>query len=206
MVDSPIRLIVGLGNPGAEYQATRHNVGFWFVDAIAAHQAGQFRVESRFQGLVCRLHLDGADVRLLKPSTFMNRSGHSVAAMLRYFDLPPEQVLVAHDELDLPVGVARIKWGGGHAGHKGLRDIIQVLGCRDFWRLRIGIDHPSDRGRMIDYVLSRASRKEEGRILDALEDAERSLPDLLRGEFQQAMNLLHSGRSRSPPRQPMLKD
>ncbi|MEA3276817.1 MAG: aminoacyl-tRNA hydrolase [Pseudomonadota bacterium] len=194
MSDQPIRLIVGLGNPGPQYEPSRHNVGFWFADAVAARNGGQFRVETKFHGLLCRLSLAGRDVRLLKPSTFMNRSGQSVAAVIGYFDIPPEQVLVAHDELDLPVGSVRLKQGGGHAGHNGLRDIINLLGSRDFWRLRIGIDHPLDRQQVVGYVLSRPSREDERAVLDALTDAEDVLPEVLSGAFQKAMNRLHSSR------------
>lgn len=193
MAEKGIELIVGLGNPGPQYEATRHNVGFWFVDAVAARNDGQFRLENKFQGLLCRLLVSGRDLRLLKPGTFMNRSGRSLAAVVRYFDIPPERLLVAHDELDLPVGTMRLKQGGGHAGHNGLRDIIGVLGTRDFWRLRIGIDHPGDRGQVVSYVLNRPSRDDEGRILDALGDAERSLADVIAGDFQKAMNRLHGG-------------
>jgi PTH1 family peptidyl-tRNA hydrolase len=192
MAEAGIRLIVGLGNPGPQYEATRHNVGFWFVDALAARNNGQFRVEAKFHSLLCRLTLGGADLRLVKPATFMNRSGQAVAAVARYFDTPAEQILVAHDELDLPVGTVRLKQGGGHAGHNGLRDIISVLGSRDFWRLRIGIDHPGDRQQVVNYVLSRPSRDDGGRIFDVLDDAERCVPDLLDGSFQKAMNRLHS--------------
>ena len=194
MAEKGIRLLVGLGNPGPDYEATRHNVGFWFADAVAARNNGQFRVESKFHGLLCRLSIGPADLRLLKPSTFMNRSGRSLAAVARYFDVPPEEILVAHDELDLPAGTVRLKSGGGHAGHNGLRDVISVLGSRDFWRLRIGIDHPGDRQQVVSYVLGRPSREDEGLILDALDDAERCLPDLLGGSFQKAMNRLHGGR------------
>jgi len=194
VVEKGIRLIVGLGNPGPEYEATRHNVGFWLADRLAGLHGGQFRLESKFHGLLCRLAVGGADPRLLKPMTYMNRSGQSVGAVLRYFGYAPEEVLVAHDELDLPVGTVRLKQGGGHAGHNGLRDIIAVLGTRDFWRLRIGIDHPGDKAQVVPYVLSRPSRDDASRVLEALDDAERSLPELLVGEFQKAMNRLHSGR------------
>ncbi len=194
MSDSAIRLIVGLGNPGAQYEATRHNVGFWLVDALASRHAETFRPEGRFFGALCRLTVAGNDLRLLKPATYMNRSGQSVAAVIRYFDIPPEQVLVAHDELDLACGTLRLKRGGGHAGHNGLRDIIQVLGDRDFWRLRIGIDHPGDRHLVTNYVLGRPSREDESLILDRLADAEAVLGDLVAGRFQLAMNRLHSAR------------
>ncbi|MGA7978660.1 MAG: aminoacyl-tRNA hydrolase [Chromatiaceae bacterium] len=194
MADQGIRLIVGLGNPGPEYAQTRHNVGFWFVDALAARNGCQFRLESKLHGLLCRLFVGTRDLRLLKPSTFMNRSGQSVAAVVRYFDIPPAQMLVAHDELDLPVGTVRLKEGGGHAGHNGLRDITNVLGTRDFWRLRIGIDHPGDRRQVVGYVLSRASKEDEQRTLDVLENVHLALPDLLEGHFQKAMNRLHTAR------------
>lgn len=194
MAEKGIRLIVGLGNPGPQYASTRHNVGYWLVDALAARNGGQFRLESKFHGSLCRLTVSGQDLRLLKPMTFMNRSGRSLGAVARYFDIPPEQVLVAHDELDLPVGVLRLKQGGGHAGHNGLRDIINVLGTRNFRRLRIGIDHPGDRGQVVNYVLTRASREDEDRICGALDEAAFCLVDLIAGDFQKAMNRLHSGR------------
>ncbi len=187
-----IRLIVGFGNPGPEYAPTRHNVGFWFVDAVAQSQA--FKAEARFHGELSRLSRRGQDLRLLKPSTYMNHSGRSVAAVSRYFAIPPEQILIAHDELDLPVGTVRLKQGGGHAGHNGLRDTINLLGSRDFWRLRIGIDHPGDRGLVIGYVLGRPSRPDALLIEEALRDVEGVIDDLLDGRFQVAMNRLHRSR------------
>lgn len=136
--------------------------------------------------------LAGRELRLLKPTTFMNRSGQSVAAVVRYFEIPPERILIAHDELDLPVGTLRLKQGGGHAGHNGLRDIIAALGTRDFWRLRIGIDHPRDRAHVVGYVLGRASKDDEERIRDALDTAETCLSEMIAGDFQRAMHRLHS--------------
>jgi len=189
-----IRLVVGLGNPGPDYAATRHNVGFWFVDALAAAHGVSFRPEGKFQGELCRLTLGGVDLRLLKPSTYMNRCGQSVAAVRRYFDIRPETILVAHDELDLPVGKIRLKQGGGHAGHNGLRDTIAALGSPDFWRLRIGIDHPGERGQVIGYVLGRPSQEDGKAIRDALEQALGVTEDLLAARYQPAMNRLHSGR------------
>jgi PTH1 family peptidyl-tRNA hydrolase len=191
MVEPAIRLIVGLGNPGAEYAQTRHNVGFWFADALAARAGCEFRLESKLRGHLCRAFVAGAHLRLMKPATFMNHSGQAVAAVIRYFDIPPSQMLVAHDELDLPVGTLRLKTGGGHAGHNGLRDIVSALGTRDFWRLRIGIAHPGDRRNVVGYVLSRPSRDDENRIVAAIADAALALPDLLDGRFQKAMNRLH---------------
>ena len=187
-----IRLIVGLGNPGPEYAATRHNVGAWFVDALAAGQA--FKAEARFHGELCRLSRRGQDLRLLKPSTFMNHSGRSVAAVSRYFEIPPEQILIAHDELDLAVGTVRLKHGGGHAGHNGLRDTINLLGSRDFWRLRIGIDHPGDRTLVTGYVLGRPPRADAELIEDVLRDADAAIDDVMDGRFQVAMNRLHRSR------------
>lgn len=189
-----IRLIVGLGNPGPDYAATRHNVGFWLADALAAAHGGRFRLEGKLHGELCRLVLDGRDLRLLKPSTYMNRSGQSVAAVSRYFDIPPESILIAHDELDLSVGTVRLKQGGGHAGHNGLRDTIAVLGSSGFWRLRIGIDHPGDRGQVIGYVLGRPSRDDAITIQAALDQALGVVGELLSGRYQAAMNRLHSAR------------
>jgi len=189
-----IKLVVGLGNPGPRYESTRHNVGYRLVEALAARSGGRFRLENKFHGQLCRVLFSGRDLRLLKPTTFMNRCGQSLAAVICYFDIPPEQVLVAHDELDLPVGTLRLKWGGGHGGHNGLRDIIDALSTRDFWRLRIGIDHPGDREQVVNYVLSRASRDDEIRIRGALDDAEPCLTDAINGDFQRAMNRLHGGR------------
>jgi PTH1 family peptidyl-tRNA hydrolase len=187
-----IRLIVGLGNPGPDYAATRHNVGFWFVDALGLGQP--FKAEARFHGAVARLTRRGMDLRLVKPATFMNLSGRSVAAVSRYFEIPPEQILIVHDELDLAVGTVRLKQGGGHAGHNGLRDTINQLGSRDFWRLRVGIDHPGDRGQVTNYVLGRPSRDDALRIEESLRDAEGVIDDCLDGRFQVAMNRLHRGR------------
>ncbi|BCU07632.1 aminoacyl-tRNA hydrolase [Allochromatium tepidum] len=194
MSDAGIQLIVGLGNPGAQYEATRHNVGFWWVESIARAQGASFRAEPKFLGELARVRIAGQDVRLLKPSTYMNRSGQSVVAVARYFDIPPERILIAHDELDLPVGVTRIKQGGGHAGHNGLRDSISALGSREFWRLRIGIAHPGDRTLVTGYVLGRPSRDDESRIRESLDEADQRLSELVEGRFQLAMNRLHSQR------------
>ncbi|QVL50688.1 MAG: aminoacyl-tRNA hydrolase [Thiocapsa sp.] len=190
-----IRLIVGLGNPGEQYEATRHNVGFWLVDRIAEDFRETFRAESKFFGQLARVRVDGGELRLLKPSTYMNRSGQSIAAVARFYSIPPEQILVAHDELDHPVGQVRLKQGGGHAGHNGLRDTIAALGgSRDFWRLRIGIAHPGDRTLVTGYVLGRPSKADAEQINASLADAERILDDLVAGRFQIAMNRLHSQR------------
>ena len=192
MAGNQIRIVVGLGNPGPQYEATRHNTGFWFVDMLAHRHGGVFRAETRFHGLLATISVAGTECRLLKPATFMNRSGQAVLSLAHYFKIPPEQILVAHDELDLPAGVVRLKQGGGHAGHNGLRDTMAALGSRDFYRLRIGIDHPQDRSRVVDYVLSRPSRSDEEAIVSALEDAAGALPEILGGQFQKAMHRLHS--------------
>ena len=194
MTEQAIRLIVGLGNPGPGYAETRHNVGFWFVDLLARRLGGTLRNEPKFHGMSARVEAYGLDLRLLQPLTFMNRSGGAVAAMCRYFDLAPEWMLVAHDELDLPPGQVRLKQGGGHAGHNGLRDIMSALGSRDFWRLRIGIDRPGELGRGVDHVLSRPGREDSRAIEAALGEAADCLEDILTGRFALAMNRLHSRR------------
>lgn len=187
---APIDLIVGLGNPGGNYEQTRHNAGFWFVDALA-RQSGTFRSESKFQGDVCKISLSGHDCWLLKPATFMNRSGQSVTALAGFYKVPAENILVVHDELDLPPGVARLKQGGGHGGHNGLRDIIARLGA-DFMRLRIGIGHPGSKEQVVDYVLQRPSLADRQQIDSAIAAALAVMPELLCGEAQRAMNQLHS--------------
>ncbi len=190
-MSNPIRLVVGLGNPGPEYQETRHNAGFWFVDLIARRYNGQFKKESKFFGDACRIMVGGGECWLLKPGTFMNRSGQSVSSLARYFKIPLEQVLVAHDELDLPAGSVRLKWSGGAAGHNGLRDIVSAMDGSDFWRLRIGINHPGDSGQVVDYVLKNPSREDASAIHSALEAAAEALPEIVRGDYQRVMNRLH---------------
>jgi len=190
----PIQLLVGLGNPGNKYAATRHNAGFWFVDEIARQAGQQFRTESKFQAEVCRVQINGQAIWLLKPNTFMNRSGQSVSALARFYKIPVEAILVAHDELDLPTQTARWKFAGGHGGHNGLRDIMAHL-SKDYWRLRLGIDHPNDRSKVVDYVLSRPSRNEEIEIAAAIEAAMDSLALILQGDSQKAMNQLHTKRT-----------
>jgi PTH1 family peptidyl-tRNA hydrolase len=194
VADHPIKLIVGLGNPGPDYEETRHNAGFWFVDRLAREQNQAFRNESRHHGLLCKLNIAGTDVRLLKPTTFMNRSGQAVSSLANYFRISAEEMLVVHDELDLEPGQARLKQGGGHAGHNGLRDIMSALGSRDFHRIRIGIDHPNDRGVVVNYVLGRPSKSDREAIDVAIGDAIESLDEIVRGEMNKAMNRLHSSR------------
>ncbi|MBT3196654.1 MAG: aminoacyl-tRNA hydrolase [Gammaproteobacteria bacterium] len=187
----PISLVVGLGNPGAKYEPTRHNAGFWFLDQIAQQAGIAYRVESKFHGLVARLPSAGGSVWLLKPTTFMNRSGQAVAALAAYYKIPLASTLVAHDELDLPPGQLRLKQGGGHAGHNGLRDISAHLG-KAFHRLRIGIGRPAQPGPVVDYVLGTPGRADRMAINEALDDAGRVIEQILSGEMQLAMNRLHS--------------
>ncbi|MCU7803037.1 MAG: aminoacyl-tRNA hydrolase [Candidatus Thiodiazotropha sp. (ex Lucinoma borealis)] len=193
-VNPPIRLIVGLGNPGPDYEETRHNTGFWLVDKLAQQYHQYFRSDSRHHGSVCKLNIQGEEVRLLKPATYMNRSGQSVSSLANYFRISPDQILVAHDELDLDPGQIRFKIGGGHAGHNGLRDIMSALGSRDFPRLRIGIDHPNDRSEVVNYVLGRPSKADREAINTAIDSAIDCLDEVVKGELQKAMNRLHSSR------------
>ncbi len=187
----PIQLIVGLGNPGPKYEATRHNVGFWFVDQLARSKGANLRHENKFQGEVCTLTLEGNSIWLLKPQTYMNNSGQAVRAVAQFYKIPTEAVLVVHDELDIPPGQLRLKQGGGHGGHNGLRDIIAHIG-NPFTRLRVGIGHPGDSRDVTNYVLGRASSTEQADIEAALQDAQRYLSLILQGETQKAMNHLHA--------------
>ena len=187
-----IQLIVGLGNPGSEYEPTRHNAGFWFVDELARRCRQDFHAEPRFHGEIARCQLDASECRLQKPLTFMNRSGQAVGALMRFFKIPVEQILVVHDELDLPPGTIRLKQGGGHGGHNGLRDLISHLGSKEFYRLRIGIGHPGHRDQVVDYVLKKPSGEHRRLIEDAIDDALDVMPDVLAGQFEKAMNTLHT--------------
>jgi len=194
-----VRLIAGLGNPGPRYENTRHNVGFWVVDALAQEAGIHLRPESRFLGETCRIAESGGnEYWLLKPTTFMNHSGQSVAALARFYKMSVSEILVVHDDLDLPPGTARLKQGGGHGGHNGLGDIISHLGA-NFLRLRLGIGHPGEAHKVIDYVLDRPSRAEEEAIRKAMDNARQVLPWACAGELQKAMNHLHSQRSSSTP-------
>jgi PTH1 family peptidyl-tRNA hydrolase len=191
MPGTPLRLIVGLGNPGAEYARTRHNAGFWLVDELARRHRGTFRGESRHQGELARVAIGGDDLWLLKPMTFMNRSGASIASLCGFFKISAEQVLVAHDEIDLPVGAVRLKQGGGHGGHNGLRDAIATVGD-GFWRLRLGVGHPGSREQVVDYVLRRAPTEEDALLQQAIAVAADIIPVVLADGAQKAMNRLHS--------------
>jgi PTH1 family peptidyl-tRNA hydrolase len=188
-----IKLIVGLGNPGSDYRGTRHNAGADFVDALARQCGSTLQPESKFFGLAGRVTLAGHDLRLLIPTTFMNRSGKAVAAMASFYKIAPDEILIAHDELDIPAGTARFKQGGGHGGHNGLRDIVPALGNnKNFHRLRIGIDHPGHASRVSGYVLSQPSQVDRSRIDASIDEAIAALPLLLEGDTTKAMTRLHS--------------
>ena len=186
-----MQLIVGLGNPGPEYAGTRHNAGFWLVDDLPG-AVGAWKNENRFAGALCRLSLWGHDCRVLKPGTFMNRSGQSIAAVSRFFRIPPESILVVHDDLDLPAGTVRVKRGGGDGGHNGIKDTIAQLGSREFLRLRLGVGHPGHREKVVGWVLKAPTRDEEAAIRAAIDAALDELPTILDGELEKAMNRLHS--------------
>lgn len=185
-----LKAIVGLGNPGPEHARTRHNAGFWFVDALAEKFGGSFRSHARYHGEACRVTVGGHDLTLLKPQTFMNRSGQSVRALCDFLKIDPSEVLVAYDELDLPLGVARFKYDGGPGGHNGARDVIAHVGP-GFWRLRIGIGHPGNKAEVIDHVLRRASAEEEKQILDTIARALDATVVFLEQGPEKAMNGLH---------------
>ena len=187
-----IELIVGLGNPGREYADTRHNAGFWFVEEVARKYAGSFKAEKKFQGEAARVDIANHDVWLLKPETFMNLSGQSVLALMQFYKIQLANVLVVHDDLDLPAGVARLKQGGGHGGHNGLRDIIARCGGNGFQRLRLGIGHPGDKHQVTGHVLTRVSAEDQAAINTAISNAMAVLPQVVSGDFQKAMNQLHT--------------
>jgi PTH1 family peptidyl-tRNA hydrolase len=187
-----IRLIVGLGNPGADYTDTRHNAGFWFLDTLAQQLSVSFRFDKRFNAAEAKIHSNSKDIILLKPQTFMNRSGQSVGAVARYYKLQPAQILVVHDELDLDAGDNRLKQGGGHGGHNGLRDIINHLTEKDFFRLRVGIGHPGDRNQVINYVLHKPSISDQSDIEAANQRALDVMPQVFEGRLDKAMQALHT--------------
>jgi PTH1 family peptidyl-tRNA hydrolase len=193
-----IRLIVGLGNPGSKHEADRHNAGFWFIDRLAAQHKQFLQTEKRFNGRVAKIQIEGQDIFLLEPDTFMNLSGESVGPLCRFHKIKPNEVLVAHDELDLKAGTARLKLGGGNGGHNGLKDIQQHLSSPQFWRLRFGIGHPRDlpgdlsKMDVADYVLKKPSSDEQSKIDLSLSKGIKILPLLINGDSQNAMQILHS--------------
>jgi PTH1 family peptidyl-tRNA hydrolase len=191
-LQSALRLIVGLGNPGAEYSETRHNAGFWFCERLARELGTAFARESRYHGLVAKTRLDGNDLWLLQPLTFMNRSGQSVQALAHFYRIAPTEMLVVHDELDIPPGQLRLKFGGGLGGHNGLKDITAHLGTQDYWRLRIGIGHPGDRNEVVNYVLKPPRKEEQQEIDTAIDRALLAWPLLAKNDFNAATQRINA--------------
>ncbi|MBN8885763.1 MAG: aminoacyl-tRNA hydrolase [Rudaea sp.] len=189
-----LRLLVGLGNPGAEHLRTRHNAGFWFIDALAQAHGARFGMESKLHGETAKIVLEGQTLWLLKPTTYMNKSGISIQSALRYWKIEPEEMLVAHDDLDLPAGAARLKFDGGHGGQNGLRDTFAHLGHGKFYRLRLGIGHPGDKNRVTSWVLGRPGVDDERAIIDAVGRSLDVLPLAVRGEVNEAMKRLHTSK------------
>ncbi|TEU19465.1 MAG: aminoacyl-tRNA hydrolase [Gammaproteobacteria bacterium] len=187
-----IKLIVGLGNPGKDYQPHRHNVGFWFCDALAYLYSSSFKKEVNFFGDVAQINVAGSSLRLLKPGTYMNRSGQSIQSIAKFYQINADEILVAHDELDLDPGVARIKFSGGHGGHNGLRDTIKALSSNDFYRLRIGIGHPGDKSKVADFVLHTPNKSEIEPIQTALVNSLNVIEQVVKGDIEPAMNTLHT--------------
>ncbi|MDO5639060.1 MAG: aminoacyl-tRNA hydrolase [Neisseria sp.] len=186
-----IKLIVGLGNPGKEYEQTRHNAGFWFVDELAWAWKATLKDEKKFFGEAARVARPEGDVWLLKPTTFMNRSGQAVAALAQFYKIKPAEIMVVHDELDLACGRIKFKLGGGNGGHNGLKDIQARLGTPDFYRLRLGIDHPGDRNLVVGYVLNKPGAEDREKIDDSIAKSLRGMPKIMAGEFDEAMRELH---------------
>lgn len=192
-----IKLLVGLGNPGPEYEDTRHNAGFWWLEAVARELKVTLQPERSYFGVMARTTWEGRPLWLLEPMTYMNRSGQAVGALARFFKIAPEEILVAHDELDLPPGELKLKKGGGHAGHNGLRDIHAQLGNSDYWRLRIGIGHPGDKSEVANWVLKKPAPDQREALHASIDRAVRALPDLLHGHMEKATAHIHTSK---PPR------
>ncbi|WCT23393.1 aminoacyl-tRNA hydrolase [Acidovorax temperans] len=192
-----IKLFVGLGNPGSDYEATRHNAGFWWIDALARELKVSLVPERSYYGLAGRTSVNGQSVWLLQPQTFMNLSGKSVASLARFFKIQPEEILVVHDELDLPPGQVKLKRGGSHAGHNGLRDIHAQLGSPDYWRLRIGIGHPGEKSEVANWVLKKPAPDQRTLIEDSIAHSLKAQTAMLAGEMDKATLLVHTTK---PPR------
>ena len=197
-----IRLLVGLGNPGPEYEDTRHNAGFWWIDAVARKLHATLVADRSYHGLVARVNRPQGPLWLLEPQTYMNLSGKSVAALARFFKIDPAEILVAHDELDLPPGALKAKWGGGHAGHNGLRDIHAQLGTADYWRLRLGIGHPGVKSEVVNYVLRKPSPEHREAIEQCIARSLEALPLILEGDMDRAVMTLHAKPPRPKPPRP----
>lgn len=186
-----VKLIIGLGNPGDKYSKTRHNAGFWLIDALADKFNANFKTESKFSGEVAKVNINGQDIWLLKPTTFMNRSGLAAHQLSKFYKITAEETLVAYDELDLPAGTVRLKKSGGHGGHNGLRDLHAQI-SKEYLRLRFGIGHPGDRNKVADYVLSRPNQGDEIEINNAIDRALDVIENIISGDMQKAMNILHT--------------
>jgi len=193
-----IKLFVGLGNPGAEYEGTRHNAGFWWIDALARELKVNLVPEKGYHGLVARASVHGHTLWLLEPQTFMNLSGRSVAALARFYKIQPEEILVAHDELDVVPGQAKLKFGGSHAGHNGLRDIHAQLGTGDYWRLRLGIGHPGVKAEVVNWVLKKPAPDQRDAIEDCVARTIKAFPALLAGEMDKATLIIHTHKAPRP--------
>jgi peptidyl-tRNA hydrolase, PTH1 family len=193
-----IKLFVGLGNPGAEYEATRHNAGFWFIDELSRAWKAPLSFDKSYHGQVARTTQAGQTVWLLQPQTFMNLSGKSVAALARFFKIKPEEILVVHDELDVSPGEAKMKFGGSHAGHNGLRDIHAQLGTGDYWRLRLGIGHPGVKAEVINWVLKKPSAEQRTGIEEAIARSIKAVPDMLAGDMTKATQIVHTSKAPRP--------
>ena len=192
-----IKLFVGLGNPGPEYEATRHNAGFWWIDALARELKTSLSMDKSYHGMVARTTVNGNTVWLLQPQTYMNLSGKSVAALARFFKITPQEVLVAHDELDIAPGQVKLKFGGSHAGHNGLRDMHAQLGSADYWRLRLGVGHPGDKAEVVNWVLKKPSLDHRIAIEQCIDRSLKALPAFLAGDMEKATLLVHTHK---PPR------
>ena len=201
-----IKLFVGLGNPGPEYEATRHNAGFWWIDALARELKTSLSMDKSYHGMVARTTVNGNTVWLLQPQTYMNLSGKSVAALARFFKITPQEVLVAHDELDIAPGQVKLKFGGSHAGHNGLRDMHAQLGSADYWRLRLGVGHPGDKAEVVNWVLKKPSLDHRIAIEQCIDRSLKALPAFLAGDMEKATLLVHTHkppRAHKPPESPV---
>lgn len=201
-----IKLIVGLGNPGAEYANTRHNAGFWWIDALAAEARVSLRFESKFHGMLAKARLHGNDVWLLQPQTFMNRSGLSVVSLAQFYRILPDEILVVHDELDIPAGQIKLKQGGGNGGHNGLKDIQSHLTTPAFWRLRVGIGHPGVKSEVASFVLKPPRKEEQDLIDECLNRASIVLPKIMAGDMAAAIHHLHANEAKQRPNKPKPSD
>lgn len=193
-----IKLFVGLGNPGPDYEATRHNAGFWWIDALARELKVHLTMDKGYHGMVARATLDGHTVWLLQPQTFMNLSGKSVSALARFFKITPQEILVAHDELDIAPGHVKLKFGGSHAGHNGLRDMHAQLGSGDYWRLRLGVGHPGDKSEVVNWVLKKPSLDHRIAIEQCIDRSLKALPAFLAGDMDKAMLQIHTNKPARP--------